>query len=177
MLGPLIVCLVSMVIGEPRQELNIRWVYVEDHLTWTPPPKDPELPKYETASARLAVFYPSGEFGEGWFTVGRYPSKSSIFIIPGEGFAILKGKWTRNSDGSIAVESRVVYQDKVLHVGEDATPRQVAEHWLLQGNCPGRLGAVLQSPRGKYVPLQGLANLKTFANLMKSMPRSAESGS
>ena len=173
MFATVILCLACLAsAGRPPHDLSIQWVYVSNHATWTAAPKDPELPKYVTASVTLAVFCPSGDFGEGWFTLGRYPGKDVFFILPGEGFLIQRGKWRRNSDGSLAVESRVVYVDKVLLRLQKRQPTQeaVRERWLLHGSRPGRLAAALASPRQEYVPLQGLSNLKTLADLMQSSP-------
>ena len=97
-----------------KPELTMHSIYISEKLEWSLPPKDPELPKYANAFAALVIFRPSGEFAEADFTIGRYKKDGRIFIIPAEGFAILKGKWSRNSDGSLSVKYQLVYEEKVI---------------------------------------------------------------
>ncbi len=78
-LGLLAVCLFLPAHAQVRPTLNVEWIYVNKNLAWTSPPKDPELPQYETSRADLAIFYPSGEFAEGSFEIGRYRGKSAVF--------------------------------------------------------------------------------------------------
>jgi hypothetical protein len=177
MLVFLTACLLFFTPSASPREPDIRWVYVSSGLVWEAPPKDPELPKYEYTYASLAVFYPSGEFREGSFALGRYGERGVMFIIMGEGFAIVRGKWTRNSDGSITVESRVVYEDKVLIIPEGPIPGPLTkERWELHGSRPGRLAAVLRSPHQEYVPLRSLSDLKRLGELLEISPKSKETG-
>jgi len=154
------------------ERIRIEWVYISKDLSWAPPPRDPELPRYANAFAAILVFYPSGEYRAGLFTVGQYPGQEAIFIIPGEGFSIDRGRWVRDSKGSIKIEARIVYEDKVLRVPPGPTPGPVVVARLyLRGKRPGRLAAVLKSDNGEYVPLRRLASLATLANLLQMEQR------
>ena len=139
-------------------------MYISNPLSWEAPPKDPELPQHEWTSASLVIFYRSGDFAEGLFGIGRHGKNGSIFIIPGEGFDIAKGKWIRNPDGSITVKSQVVFAEGVP---KQPVPGPVREgRWTVRGKASNRLGAVLESPFGQYIPLRRLENLKTFDDIL-----------
>lgn len=145
--------------------LMVQSLYISDPIKWDAPPKDPELPKYASAFASLVIFRPSGEFAEADFTIGRYKKNGSIFIIPGEGFAVSKGKWTRNSDGSLSIKYQLVYKEKVI--SKEAVPGPVVEErWIPRGKAPGRLGASIESPSERYVPVLAFSNLKTLDDIL-----------
>lgn len=145
--------------------LTIQSVYISSPVTWEAPPKDPELPKYANAFAALVVFRPSGEFAEADFTIGRYGTNGAIFIIPGEGFAILKGRWSRNEGGSLNVKYQLLYKEKVI--SKDPVPGPVKEErWVPRGKAPGRLGASIDSPSGTYLPVHAFSNLQTLDDIL-----------
>ena len=148
-----------------KPELTMQSIYISEKLEWSLPPKDPELPKYANAFAALVIFRPSGDFAEADFTIGRYKKDGPIFIIPGEGFAILKGKWSRNSDGSLSVKYQLVYEEKVI--SKESVPGPVLEErWIPQGKTRGRLGTSIESPSGRYVPVRAFSNLKTLDDIL-----------
>ena len=145
--------------------LTVQSVYISEPLKWIAPPKDPDLPKHPTALASLAVFYPGGEFGEAEFWIGRYGNKGPIFIIPGEGFAVSKGKWARNPDGSLAVKYQLVFMEKVI--SKETVPGPVLEQrWVVRGKAPGRLGISIESPSEKFVAVHAFSNLKTLDDIL-----------
>jgi hypothetical protein len=167
----LVLCFFSFAHAQVGQKVDLKWVYMSKDVVWTPPPKDPELPQYETSHADFAVFYPSGAFAGGLFAVGRYGKKGPIFIVPAEGFAVWRGSWARNSDGSIAVKSQIVYEDKVLHIPKEPLPTPMKEeHWLLQGTSQGRLAAVLKSPSEEYEPVLAMSELDSLNRLINFSP-------
>jgi hypothetical protein len=171
MLAGLICIILALTPAATAQTIDIQYVYVTTHLVWTPPPKDPELPKYETSFGEFAVFYPSGRFGGGSFFIGRYRKHGAIFIIPGEGFVVWRGSWKRNSDGSVNVTSRVVYTDKFLSISKQPLPGPMkTERWVLRGTSEGRLATILKSPSEEYEPVRNMSNLGTLDKLISLSP-------
>jgi hypothetical protein len=156
--------LLALLLHSGVPKVDIQWIYIRGELAWQSPPKDPELADYETAFAPLAIFYPTGEFVRCDFWIARSKKDQPIFITPGQGFAIRKGTWTSNTDGSIKVTYQLVY--------EEGLPKQPVpgameeERWILHGKFQGRLAARLESPSGDYVPLSALSNLKTLNDII-----------
>jgi hypothetical protein len=148
----------------PLQSIDIRWVYITDHPVWQPPPKDPELPKYKTATPTFVVFYPSGELKTATFVVGRHGKNEPIFIIPGEGFAVRRGRWTRNPDGTIMLRYQLVYEEGLASTSVPGPIQE--ERWTPRGKLADRIAAKFESPRGAYSPLQSLSNLKTLNEIL-----------
>ena len=163
---PKMIVLLGLLFGQSADyRLTVQSVYVSAPLEWIAPPKDPELPKYANAFAALVVFRPSGEFAEADFTIGRYGTKGAIFIIPGEGFAILKGRWSRNEDGFLKITYQLVYKEKVI--SKDTVPGPIREErWVPRGKAPGRLGASIDSPSGRYLPVHAFSNLRTLDDIL-----------
>jgi hypothetical protein len=167
-----LICLVlALVPASAAQRISIRSVYVSSHLVWTPPPRDPELPKYETSRGEVAVFYPSGEFGGGSFLLGRYRKSGAMFIVPAEGFVVWRGSWNRNSDGSITVTRQVVNSGMVLNLSKQRLPGPMKEErWVPRGVSKGRLAAILKSPSGDFEPVQSMSDLDTIDRLINLPP-------
>ena len=164
-LSTLFVCVAGRAENPPQPRIDLNWVFITDQLTWTAPPKDPELPQYETALAKIVVFYPSGDYVDGVFWVDRY-NKEPIFILPGNGFAIRRGHWSRNGN-QIKVKSRSSYSEKVILT---PTPESSSseEMWVSEGIAEGRICARLKAPSGMYIPLAGLKNLSEFESIINA---------
>ncbi len=162
-----IVCLLLPAQTRVSPKLNLKWIYVSKNLAWRSPPKDPELLQYQTSRADLAVFYPSGEFAEGNFEVGRYRGQSTIFLIPNEGYVIWKGKWTRGPGTQMTVRKRVVSSQMMVQPSKEPVPRSLKEEkWQLHGVLKGRLAATLRAPRGEYEPLPAISNIDSVSRII-----------
>ena len=61
----------SLAQDSVRATLRLQWIYLARQSEWVAPQKDTESPKYETAAASLAIFYPSRQFARGDFRIGR----------------------------------------------------------------------------------------------------------
>jgi hypothetical protein len=167
-LGTVLATLAGLAQTRSQSKIDLKWVYISGELNWVAPPKDPELPKYEVASARILVFYPSGEFADTSFWVGRY-KKGPIFIIPGEGFGVRKGNWVRDGD-LVVVQGRLVNSEG-LGVYHPPRSYDIKETWRAEGTCKGRLCARLVSPSQIYVPLRAMENLKRFEAIINEPER------
>jgi hypothetical protein len=164
----LLVCGTTSALGSSRPKLDVRWVFINGPLTWTPAPKDPELPKYATASANIVVFYPSGDFVNTTFWVGH--DKHGMFILPGEGFALRRGHWSREGN-RILVTSQLSYSEKLGVLRPPKKSSAIEETWLAQGKAKGSVSCRLIAPSRTYVPLRGLRNLDEFEDIITTPPR------
>ena len=150
-----------------KVRLDRKWVFITSPLKWVGPSKDPELPKYKIAEGCLAVLYPSGEFVEGEFSVGRYKN-GAMFILPGEGFALRRGHWSRDGD-RLTVRARWTYREKVVALpGSTDLPSE--ETWIARGKAKGRMGGRLVAPSQNYIPLSGLENFEELDRIIKDSP-------
>lgn len=163
MLNTLLACVTCFAQSTSRPKLDLNWVFITNRLTWTAPPKDPELPKYETASANIVVFYPSGEFVDSDFWVGR--DKRGMFILPGEGFAVRRGHWSRIGN-QIFVKSQLSYSEKMGVLSPPKGSPSFEETWIAKGRIKGRMCARLIAPSTMYLPLDALQNLGEFNNII-----------
>jgi hypothetical protein len=146
-----------------QPKLDLKWIFITRPLVWKAPSRDPELPKYESASAEIMVFYPTGEYATASFWIGRY-KRDEIFIIPGEGFAVRKGHW-RHDGNRVTVTSQLANSQGVA-ILPSTRNSTIQETFTASGISHGRLCArLIGRPRG-YVPLRGLENFSTFESIL-----------
>ncbi|HJT68800.1 MAG TPA: hypothetical protein VJ731_01300 [Terriglobales bacterium] len=94
-----------------QSKMKPEWAVFSSSLKWESPP--PELhSQIKSASARIVVFFPSGEYGEVYCYLIRQ-GDGSVSISRGDGEVVGTGTWSQKGN-RITVKSRIVYRTVVI---------------------------------------------------------------
>jgi hypothetical protein len=106
----------NVVTSTQSQEIDLQWVYINQDLKWELPPKsitrESGIYKY-SVNERILVFYPNGRFASIGCTIYQVDKAKKMMLIPNEGYAVHKGTWKRNNDGTITITSRLISSNKL----------------------------------------------------------------
>jgi hypothetical protein len=158
MLALFLTILVAAQPSSMAEKINLRWVYVNSDLAWESPPK--ELKKGYTVAdnAKLVILYPQGDYAEISATLFRDRKNGRLSICEACGFVVYRGTWKLNGDGTVTIKSRWVYGG--FSRDEQQPPgAETEEHWKLHGRSKVRAAMLIETTKGKYIPLSNLTNL------------------
>lgn len=157
----------SQQVAQPANRIALNWVYIRDDLKWKAPPKGTIGGVKYCDNAFLAVLFPSGELVAVFPVLYRDDKTKDISISRGDGMLIRMGHWTKDINGTIRVESSVVYTP-LPQVGKTYPYDKREEEWKPSGRAEGRIAARLKTPRATLVPLEHFTDLEFLSNYISA---------
>ena len=103
-----------------NNQIDDAHVYINQDLKWEYFSKqmDPEAGGYRfTTNERVLMFFSDGTFASIKCVLQQPDGSNTPIFIPNNGFAVFKGTWRRNSDGTITLSARLVSSNKVSDDG------------------------------------------------------------
>jgi hypothetical protein len=158
MLALFLTVLMAAQLVSEAQRIDLNWVYINSDLVWQSPPKELKKGYLVGENATLIVLYPRGEYAEVSATLFRDGKNGRLSICQGCGFVVYRGTWKLTAGGSATVKSRWVYGGFSRANQPPPGPENV-EHWKLRGTSRIRAATVIETSKGKYIPLSNLTNL------------------
>lgn len=135
-----------------NSELDARWIYITKEINWELPPKEivKEMGLFYDGSGSLMILYPSGTLAVVNCNLRKDGETGQISLNGVVSFSVDKGKWWRNSNGTITTVSRFC----VSPMGLDRSNSPPKEHvWTIVGESPNRLADLLVSKYGSVIPI------------------------
>jgi hypothetical protein len=141
------------------EPIELEWAAFSSPLHWESPP--PELQsKTKTASARIRVLFPSGEYGEVFCLLVRQ-GDGSVSISRGDGEVVAIGSWKQEGD-HVAVHSRIVYRTVVIF-GRPIPEAETVEHLKARKSQYW----TIWDDKGRCVPLRHFKDWGYLASLIR----------